>query len=160
MLGAGGARGCVRLGIVASSVVCTVAVQRIEVITGAGGRRTYSAEEKIRLVGEARGGRGAVAAVARRYGICTSLIYRWRRQLQSGELAAPAAFVPVHVLEAPPSPSIVTPTPGSAPPEPTLPVGCRATLVEVVLANGRVLRVAEDIAPATLRRLAIALDGP
>ena len=68
--------------------------------------------------------------------------------------------MPVHVLEAPPSPSIVTPTPGSAPPEPTPPVGCRATLVEVVLANGRVLRVAEDIAPATLRRLAIALDGP
>ena len=72
-----------RLGIVASSVVCTVAVQRIEVITGAGGRRTYSAEEKIRLVGEARGGRGAVAAVARRHGVCTSLIYRWRRQIKS-----------------------------------------------------------------------------
>ncbi|WP_372395883.1 transposase [Azospirillum sp. HJ39] len=50
-------------------MVCTVAVQRIEVITGAGGRRTYSAEEKIRLVGEARGGRGAVAAVARRHPI-------------------------------------------------------------------------------------------
>jgi transposase len=32
-------------------------------------------------------------------------------------------------------------------------------LVEVVLANGRVLRVAEDIAPATLRRLVGALDG-
>ncbi|MBF5093795.1 transposase [Azospirillum brasilense] len=67
-MGVGDAGGCGRLGIVASSVVCTVAVQRIEVITGAGGRRTYSPEEKIRLVGEAHAGRGAVAAVARRHG--------------------------------------------------------------------------------------------
>jgi transposase len=145
---------------VASSVVCTVAVQRIEVITGAGGRRTYSAEEKIRLVGEARGGRGAVAAVARRHGVCTSLIYRWRRQLKSGELSAEApAFVPVRVIEAPPSASIVTPAP-TATAEPVPSIERRTALVEVVLANGRVLRVAEDIAPATLRRLVGALDGP
>ena len=110
MLGAGGARGCGRLGIVANSVVCTVAVQRIEVITGAGGRRTYSAEEKIRLVGEAHGGRGAVAAVARRHCVCTNLIYRWRRQLKSGELSAEAGtFVPVHLLEASSPADIVTP---------------------------------------------------
>ncbi|WP_449230883.1 IS66-like element accessory protein TnpA [Azospirillum doebereinerae] len=143
----------------ASSVVCTVAVQRIEVITGAGGRRTYSPEEKIRLLGEAQGGRGAVAAVARRHGVCTSLIYRWRRQLESGELCADApGFVPVHVLEAVPAglPSpVMTP---SAPETP--PVERRAALVEVVLSNGRVLRVAEDIAPATLRRLVGALDAP
>lgn len=145
----------------ASSVVCTVAVQRIEVITGAGGRRTYSAEEKIRLVGEARGGRGAVAAVARRHGVCTSLLYRWRRQIKSGELSAEApAFVPVRVLEAPPPASIVTPVAAPSTPEPAAPVERRTALVEVVLANGRVLRVAEDIAPATLRRLVGALDGP
>lgn len=137
-----------------------MAVQRIEVITGAGGRRTYTAEEKIRLVGEARGGRGAVAAVARRHGVCTSLIYRWRRQLKSGELSAEApAFVPVRVLEAPPATGIVTPTP-TATAEPVPSVERRTALVEVVLANGRVLRVAEDIAPATLRRLVSALDGP
>ncbi|MGY0749956.1 hypothetical protein ACW7AA_33430 [Azospirillum argentinense] len=50
----------------ASSVICTAAVQRNEVITGAGGRRIYSAEEEIRLVGKARGGHGAVA---RRHGV-------------------------------------------------------------------------------------------
>lgn len=136
-----------------------MAVQRIEVITGAGGRRTYSAEEKIRLVGEAHGGRGAVAAVARRHGVCTSLIYRWRRQLKSGELSVEApAFVPVRVFEGPSSASIVAPAPtGVAEPAPS--VERRTALVEVVLANGRVLRVAEDIAPATLRRLVGALDG-
>ncbi|CAO3424994.1 hypothetical protein [Azospirillum doebereinerae] len=40
------------------------------------------------MVGEAHGGRGAVAAAARRHGVCTSLIYRWRRQLEAGELSA------------------------------------------------------------------------
>lgn len=143
----------------ASSVVCTVAVQRIEVITGAGGRRAYSAEEKIRLVGEARGGRGAVAAVARRHGVCSSLIYRWRRQMRSGELSLEAAsFVPVHLVESAPSADVVPPTAmPSQPPGP--PVERQAALVEVVLTNGRVLRVGEDIAPATLRRLANVLDG-
>jgi len=146
---------------VASSVVCTVAVQRIEVITGAGGRRTYSAEEKIRLVGEAHGGRGAVTAVARRHGVCASLIYRWRRQFKSGELSAAApSFVPVHVLEGPPSAGLISPTKTPSAPEPVPSAERRAALVEVVLANGRVLRVAEDIAPATLRRQVGALDAP
>lgn len=136
-----------------------MAVQRIEVITGAGGRRIYSAEEKIRLVGEAHGGRGAVAAVARRHGVCTSLIYRWRRQLKSGELSAEApAFVPLHVLE---PASAGLPSSAMTPSVPEMPpVERRAALVEVVLSNGRVLRVAEDIAPATLRRLVGALDAP
>ncbi|ASG20244.1 transposase [Nitrospirillum viridazoti CBAmc] len=143
----------------ASSVVCTVAVQRIEVITGAGGRRAYSAEEKIRLVGEARGGRGAVAAVARRHGVCSSLIYRWRRQIRSGELSPEAAsFVPVHLVDAAPPAGVGSPAVlPSQPPGP--PVERQAALVEVVLTNGRVLRVGEDIAPATLRRLADVLDG-
>jgi transposase len=156
-MGTDPAREWSRLGTVASSVVCTVAIQRIEVITGAGGRRSYTAEEKIRLVGEARGGHGAVAAVARRHGVCRSLIYRWRRQIRSGELtAAVPSFVPVQVVEAPPAAAAVA----SPAPEPPGPAGCRAATVEVVLANGRVLRVAEDIAPAALRRLVGALDGP
>ncbi|MDE1150289.1 MAG: transposase [Azospirillaceae bacterium] len=136
-----------------------MAVQRIEVITGAGGRRAYSAEEKIRLVGEARGGRGAVAAAARRHGVCSSLIYRWRRQIKNGELSLVASpFVPVHVVEASPSPGVGAP--GATPILPVAPpVERRSALIEVVLGNGRVLRVDEDIAPATLRRLVDALDG-
>ena len=157
-----------RLGIVASTGVCTVAVQRIEVITGAGGRRSYTDEEKLRLVGEAEG--GGVAAVARRYGICKTLIYRWRRQIESGALAGEAvpSFVPVRVMESgsdavgpSPSPTIGLSAPAETAPNPALPPlpEDRAATIEVVLANGRVLRVAEDIAPSTLRRLVEALDG-
>lgn len=75
------------------------------------------------------------------------------------DLPLAPAFVPVHMLKAPPSTSIITPAP-TAMAEPAPPVERRTALIEVVLANGRMLRVAEDIAPATLRRLAGALDGP
>jgi transposase len=144
----------------ANTVVNIVAIQRIEVITGSGGRRFYTAEEKIRLVHEAGGGRGSVAAVARRHAICTSLIYRWRRQMENGDLVDEVPhLVPVRVLEA----SVpVDATPSTSAPIAT-PEPCRtdrrAGLVEVVLANGRTLRVAEDIAPAVLRRLVGVLEA-
>ncbi len=80
----------------ASIVVCIVAVQRIEVITGAGGRRSYTAAEKIRLGGEARTGRGGMAEVVRRHGLCTSLLYRWGRQMANGDLVSDTpCFLPV-----------------------------------------------------------------
>ncbi|WP_348984279.1 transposase [Azospirillum sp. OGB3] len=135
-----------------------MAVQRIEV--SAGGWRTYSPEERIRLVGEAQGGRSTVAAVVGRHGVCTSLIYRWRRQLKSGELSAEApGSVPVHVLEATPA-GLPSPVMTPSAPDPAPSAERRSALVEVVLSIGCVLRVAEDIAPATLRRLVGALDAP
>ena len=39
------------------------------------------------------------------------------------------------------------------------PPDCVASMVEVVLVNGRTLRVAETIAPEVLGRLAVALEG-
>ena len=82
--------------------------------------------------------------------------------MRGGELAAvtaAAGFVPVRVApevlavretkdEPPAVPAPLRSTPGSAP----------LGLVEIVLGNGRVLRVAERIDPAVLARLAAALD--
>jgi transposase-like protein len=70
----------------------------MEIITGVGRRRYWSSEEKVRLVGEVAE-RGA-AEVARRYEVCRSLLYRWRRQMRHGELAAvtaAAGLVPVRI---------------------------------------------------------------
>src|SRR5512147_473862 len=50
------------------------------------------------------------------------------------------------------------PSAAPAPPESTLGSGASLGLVEIVLGNGRVLRVAERIDPAVLARLAAALD--
>jgi transposase len=148
-------------GIVASSGVCTVAYQRMEIITGVGRRRSWSSEEKVRLVGEVA--ERGVAEVARRYEVCRSLLYRWRRQLRRGELAAVAAaagFVPVRIApELPPVRETKDEPPAApAPPRSTPGSGAPLGLVEIVLGNGRVLRVAERIDPAVLARLAAALD--
>lgn len=155
MVGVGGA------GIVASSGVCTVAYQRMEIITGVGRRRSWSSEEKVRLVGEVA--ERGVAEVARRYEVCRSLLYRWRRQMRRGELAAVAAaaaagFVPVRIAPELPSPPETKDELPVAPLQNTLASEASIGLVEIVLGNGRVLRVAERIDPAVLARLAAALD--
>jgi transposase len=130
----------------------------MEIITGVGRRRSWSSEEKVRLVSEVA--ERGVAEVARRYEVCRSLLYRWRRQMRRGELATPAGFVPVRIV---PQVSAVRetkdePPAGSAAPQNTLASEVSLGRVEIVLGNGRVLRVAERIDPAVLARLAAALD--
>ena len=132
----------------------------MEIITGVGRRRSWSSEEKVRLVGEIA--ERGVAEVARRYEVCRSLLYRWRRQMRRGELAAvtaAAGFVPVRIApELPPVRETKDEPPAAPPLWSTL--GSEASLgrIEIVLGNGRVLRVAERIDPAVLARLAAALD--
>jgi transposase len=133
----------------------------MEIITGVGRRRSWSSEEKVRLVGEAA--ERGVAEVARRHEVCRSLLYRWRRQMRGGELAAvtaAAGFVPVRVAPEVLAVREMKDEPPAAPavPESTLGSAASIGLVEIVLGNGRVLRVAERIDPAVLARLAAALD--
>ena len=147
--------------IVANSGVCTVAFQRMEIITGVGRRRSWSSEEKVRLVGEVA--ERGVAEVARRYEVCRSLLYRWRRQMRRGDLAAVTAAAGFAAVRVAPEVPAVRETrdelpAAPAPPESTLGSGAPLGLVEIVLGNGRVLRVAEQIDPAVLARLAAALD--
>jgi transposase len=71
--------------------------------------------------------------------------------------AAAPSLVPVRVVEA--APSEQGPRPGSPPRKPAERPGEAATTIEVVLANGRVLRVSEAIRPEALGRLAAALEG-
>ena len=60
----------------------------IEVIEGpqAGRRRRFTAEEKRRLVAEASELGSSISLVARRNGISSSLLFRWRRLMEQGEL--------------------------------------------------------------------------
>jgi transposase len=60
----------------------------IEVIEVAqlGGRRRFTAEEKRRLVAEALSPGSSVSLVARRNGISSNLLFRWRRLMEQGEL--------------------------------------------------------------------------
>jgi transposase-like protein len=94
-------------------------------------------------VADARAARAALTAsglspsgFARREGLDVERLYRWRRELAAeGRPAAPAP----ELIEIRPRP---------------------AASVEIVLASGRVLRVAETIDVAALARLVAALERP
>jgi len=60
------------------------AVQTVHVVTSVQRRRSYSAEEKQRMVEEAEQPGSSPSFVARKYGISSSLIFRWRRLVKEG----------------------------------------------------------------------------
>ena len=53
---------------------------RLESVEGSGRRRSWSAEEKGRIVGETLSGRESLSAVARRHGVTAQQLYGWRRR--------------------------------------------------------------------------------
>ena len=73
-------------------------VRRLEVITGALGRRRWSTEAKARIVAESLAPGVVISEVARRHDLRPQQLFAWRRQARQGRLALPAeelAFVPV-----------------------------------------------------------------
>jgi len=77
---------------------------RLEIVE-TGRRRRFSDAEKVRIVQESFSGWRQATATARRYGICTSLLYRWRALWREGRLgnAPPSgdsapAFVPAVIV--------------------------------------------------------------
>jgi transposase len=69
------------------------------VITGVGGRRSWSREDKGRVVADSFAAGANVSVVARRYGLRPQQVYAWRRLARIGALVLPAeeevGFVPV-----------------------------------------------------------------
>jgi transposase len=53
-----------------------VLMSEIEIITD-GGRRRWSAAEKLRIVEETQDERESISVVARRNGVAPNLLYRW-----------------------------------------------------------------------------------
>jgi transposase len=80
-------------------------VQRFEVFTGAGRRRTWSAEEKARIVAASYVVGETVCSVARRHALTPQQLFTWRREArrrqETVETAAPALFVPAVVDSSP-----------------------------------------------------------
>jgi transposase len=82
----------------------TQPVRRIELFTGAGRRRTWSAEDKARIVAETLQEGETVCAVARRHGLSPQQLFGWRRQVRQSAAAGentPPHFVPAVVEIAP-----------------------------------------------------------
>jgi transposase len=143
---------------------------------GVGARRTWSLDERQRIVDEALAPDASVAAVARRHGLNANLVFKWIRRAREGWLdrrRAPAqeadasavardsdapAFVPVKLVEL----NAVT-VPASAPPlastksvrEPRR--SARRGAMEISLPNGARVSLDADVDSKALRRVLSAL---
>ncbi len=73
-------------------------MSHVTLMTGPERRRRWGDKERFQILEAACAPGAVVADVARRYDVCTSLIYTWRRAARA---EAPAAFMPV-MLSGPP----------------------------------------------------------
>ena len=76
-------------------------VRRLEIFTGAGRRRSWSDDQKARIIAESRGGGESVSAVARRHGLTPQQLFAWRRQGQGGTVVGPGGLSFASVVVAP-----------------------------------------------------------
>jgi len=126
------------------------------VLSGPERRRRWTSAEKLRIVEESLAPAASVAEVARRHDVHPNLLHLWRRQARMGTLGtqldpgtAPDSgcrFVSVAVAA------------GGGITGPTRSDG-GAAVIEVVLRNGRLLRLPEGVAAARVVTLADALEG-
>jgi transposase len=139
----------------ASTDAATDGMTRVEIVTRGEARRAYTPDERARVLTEATQPGARVLLVAQRYGISPSLVYRWRREA-AGRPArrAPRAprFVPLLVDDGGTRQGAVV-LPGA----PTSDAG--NDRVEVVLRNGRLLRIGSGTDAAAVARLAAALEA-
>jgi transposase len=123
----------------------------VTVLSGRERRRRWTASEKLRIVAESLSAGLSVAEFARRHDVHPNMVHAWRRQARMGELSVSpdgeARFVPV---------VLATESCVAAPIENDKRPG---STIEVVLRNGRVLRLLEGVPPQLVGQLADALEG-
>ena len=143
---------------------------RFEVIAST--RRSWSVTQKRAIIGEIGVGDATLSDVARRHGIHTSLLFRWRRDLGS-EVPATASephrgstppaprtalsFVPV--MLAPPASSTPAAVPCSTTAENMTAGTIGSGIIEIVIVGGRAVRVGPDVDALALVRIIAALEG-
>lgn len=155
-----------------------------EVLVGPERRRRWTTEQKLALVVQTLGPGASLSLVARRHGVHSSVLFRWRRQLATRvpgaqgpvEPAGGAAprLAPVRVVPAPPEAAVPAPPAPAAvpalrpvvgPPSPAVGTPAVAGMVddaasgrmEIELAGGTRVRVDRHVDADALRRVLAAL---
>ena len=140
----------------ASTDAATDGVTHVEIVTRGEVRREYTPEERAAVLTEAAVPGARVLLVAQRYGLSPSLVYRWRREAagRPARQAPPRTprFVPL-LVEGNGVPQDLAVRPDGAIQD------AGAGRIEVVLSNGRLLRVGARADAATVARLAAALEA-
>src|SRR5258705_11867503 len=80
-------------------------VRRMEVFTGAGRRRSWSAAEKGAIIADSYGAGETVCSVARRHGLTPQQLFTWRRLARQAALSPATMFVPAGVDPVEPEPA-------------------------------------------------------
>ena len=108
-------------------------------------RRRWRREQKLAILAEVDAPGGSVSEAARQHGLHTSLLFRWRRDLSKSIAPKPVPTTPPRTFL-----PVALPPPASAP--------ARPCTIEIVLANGRMIRIGADVDTDALRRIIHALD--
>ena len=121
----------------------------VEIITGRERRRRWSVEDKLKIVGKTLEPGASVNQIAARHDIYPGLLFTWRRQMRSGQLAAQRKplFFPVQTHDA-----------GlSTVPAKMERASSASRQIEIELSNGSRVRVEEGVSLTALRRVLAAL---
>lgn len=113
-------------------------------------QRRWTTAQKLEIVEESLAPGVRVAELARRHNVNPNLIYRWRYQAKSGGLSTASGQSGF---------ALVAVAAGTGAARPTGSDQQVGSVVEVVLRNGRLLRVSDSAAPARVAPLADALEG-
>jgi transposase len=127
-----------------------VGYRRVEVLTGPGRRRSWSDDEKARIVAETAEPGAKVTEVARRWQVSPQQVFDWRRQARQALVSATTTAGPSFV-------SVVPELPAPAPEAAAAPVR-QPSSIEVKLA-GAVLRIAPGTDEALLTTVLRAIRG-
>jgi transposase len=132
-------------------------VRRVELFTGAGRRRSWSAAEKAAIVAESYAEGETVCGVARRHGLTPQQLFTWRRLARRAFAAAPspALFVPAVIdTLSPPAPA------AEARPATRRRLSRRAAASGIELEiDGVVIRIGPDASPAAITAVIRALQA-
>lgn len=133
-------------------------LRRLEVISGAGGRRRWSADDKARILEETLVPGAVVSEVARRHGLTPQQVFTWRREArrvltEAGE--TPTAFVPAVIEAAAPVPE-PCPRPESRRRRPSR--ASTATGIELEI-DGVIVRVGPGASPKAIAAVIRALKA-
>lgn len=125
---------------------------KVEILTGVERQRRWSTEQKLLMLQEAFGVDGTVSDVARRNDVLPQQIYAWRKKFSLPKLNSPeiASFIPVSLIGGSESSSDSSERSG---------VRLKCKDVEIVLRNGRLLRIAADMDLEVLSSLVACVEA-
>ena len=107
-------------------------------------RRTWSADQKQRIIAESFAPGASVAEVARRYGLNSNMLFTWRRRERAvNDVGKTVNIVPVRVVEATPTATATAPA--------------SMGRMEIVLVGGERIFVGADVDATALARIVKAL---